>query len=175
MSSLIERFVRDRPYDVAELSPANFIPDSIEGCSAVDLVPHGDKRGELVELLTTRNGPVPSLVHVYQVFAEPGSLRGWVYHERQFDRLAFTNGRLKVVLHDLRESSPTFGKTNMLVLGEERKALLTIAPMVAHCVENIGPAVASFVNLPTNVFDPRDPDKMRLPVATGLIPYPDGP
>ena len=28
---------------------------------------------------------------------------------------------------------------------------------------NVGPAVASFVNLPTRVFDPDDPDKFRLP------------
>ena len=174
MSSLKSQFVKDRPKPAAARGRENLLRDSIAGCSAVALSVAGDDRGKLVELLTTRDDPVWSMVHVYQVLAEPGSRRGWVYHEHQHDRLAFTMGRFKVVLHDLREDSPTFGKANVLIVGEERPALLTIAPFVAHCVENLGRTVAAFVNLPTRAYYHADPDKYRLPISSGLIPYPEG-
>ncbi|MEX0853156.1 MAG: dTDP-4-dehydrorhamnose 3,5-epimerase family protein [Bauldia sp.] len=172
MVRLIDRFVKDSPPNVLTPSRENFIPDCIEGCSAVALAANEDERGWLVELLTTRDHPTWPIVHTYQVFARAGSLRGWVYHDRQFDRLAFTAGHFRVVLHDLREESPTFGKTNTVMAGEDRMALLTIAPFVAHCVENVGDATACFVNMPTRAYDPGDPDKFRLPVSAGLIPYP---
>jgi dTDP-4-dehydrorhamnose 3,5-epimerase len=173
MSSLKSRFVRDKPYEKSVIPAVDLIGGRIEGCTAFPLAPRGDNRGELVELLTIRDRPIWSIVHVYQVFAAPRSLRGWVYHERQHDRLAFTNGSLKVTLHDLREDSPTFGNTIAKIFGADPKALLTIPPFVAHCVENLGEETATFVNMPTRPYDLSDPDKVRLPVSSGLIPYPD--
>jgi dTDP-4-dehydrorhamnose 3,5-epimerase len=173
MASVKSRFVKDKPYEKTTIRAVDVIGGRIEGCTAIPLAPRGDQRGELVELLTTRDQPIWSIVHVYQVFAAPGSLRGWVYHEHQHDRLAFTTGRLKVTLHDLREESPTFGNTIAKIFGTEHKVLLTIPPFVAHCVENLGTETATFVNMPTRAYYLSDPDKLRLPVSSGLIPYPD--
>lgn len=153
----IEDFVADPP-TVATISPGAPIdePRLIEGVVLTSLTSGADHRGSLSELLTTRDGLDDPIVHVYQVFANPGSVRAWVFHRLQDDRLAFTNGRLRVVLYDLRPDRP---------------CLLRIPVFVAHGIENTGDTVASFINMPTRVYDPERPDKSRLPADHPGIPY----
>jgi dTDP-4-dehydrorhamnose 3,5-epimerase len=112
--------------------------------------------------LTTRDGPIVPIVHVYQVTALAGSIRAWVYHRLQFDRLAFANGRFQIVLYDIRPESPTMNRLNVFNLGSEQPALVRIPPFVIHAVCNIGRETSTFVNMPTRAYDPNEPDKCRL-------------
>jgi dTDP-4-dehydrorhamnose 3,5-epimerase len=172
MPRLLDQFVKDKPFPAGPPPGSDLLDNAIAGCSAIPLVRNRDGRGNLTELLTSRDAPIYAIVHVYQVVAAPLSQRGWVYHARSTDRLAFTHGRLRVHLHDLREESPTYGKSATLILGDEQPALLTIAPFVAHVVENLAETAGLFVNLPTRAWDPADPDKFRLPLDSPLLPYP---
>ena len=148
------------------------IPDQIEGVRLQRLIAHPDGRGTLTVLMSTHYGPVdPPPPHVYWVTAEPGSVRAWVFHRRQSDRLAYTNGQIKVVLYDIRPGSPTAGKLNVIEVGANNPVLLTIPPLVIHGVQNAGNAAASFVNMPTRAYDPANPDKSRLPPNHPGIPY----
>ena len=168
---LVKRFAKEPPKQRNAGSDANLLPDPIAGCSATRLISNEDERGFLIELLTTRDRPIEPIVHVYQVHARPGSLRAWIYHRKQFDRLAFTDGQFKVVLADIREDSPTYGRINEIVVGEESRVLLTIAPLVAHAVQNVGEETSVFVNLPTRAYEHADPDKYRLSVDSKLFGY----
>ena len=132
---------------------------------------HADYRGDLTVLLSDLREPIVSPPHVYLVSAAPGSVRAWVYHKRQFDRLAYTNGDIRVVLYDLRKESPTYGGLNILDVGIANKVLLTIPPRVVHGVQNRGAETATFVNMPTRAYDPTDPDKARLRQDHPGIPY----
>ena len=163
-------FVQDAPVAAAQVPAATPVPDLIDGVTVTPLVAHGDNRGALTELLTTRDGLSEPIVHVYEVEAKAGSLRGWVYHRHQSDRLAFTRGRFRIVLFDMRQDSPTFNKLSVLILGKERPGLLRIPPFVVHAVQNLGDD-ATFINMPTRVYDPRDPDKSRLPIGDPRIPF----
>jgi len=42
---------------------------------------------------------------------------------------------------------------------------------VWHAVQNVGPAEASFVNLPSVPYEHDDPDKYRRPFDNDVIPY----
>ena len=163
-------FVQDAPVATAQAPAATPVADLIDGVTVTPLVAHGDNRGALTELLTTRDGLIKPIVHVYEVEAKAGSIRGWVYHRHQFDRLAFTRGRFRVVLFDIRQDSPTFNKLSVLILGTERPGLLRIPPFVVHAVQNLGED-AIFINMPTRVYDPRDPDKSRLPIGDPRTPF----
>lgn len=163
-------FVQDAPVAAAQAPAATPVADLIDGITVTPLVTRADHRGGLTELLTTRHGPIEPIVHVYEVEAKAGSLRGWVYHRHQSDRLAFTRGRFRVVLLDIRQDSPTFNKLSVLILGKERPGLLHIPPFVVHAVQNLGED-ATFINMPTGVYDPRDPDKCRLPIDDPRIPF----
>lgn len=162
-------FVQDAPVAPVQALAAT-TADLIDGVTVTPLVSHADNRGALTELMTTRDGLQEPIVHVYQVEAKAGSIRGWVYHRHQFDRLAFTRGRIRVALFDMRQDSPTFNKLSVLILGEERPSLLRIPPFVVHAVQNLGED-AIFINMPTRVYDPRDPDKCRLPIDDPRIPF----
>jgi dTDP-4-dehydrorhamnose 3,5-epimerase-like enzyme len=50
----------------------------------------------------------------------------------------------------------------VLRVGASRPVRLTIPPYVAHSVLNKGSERAGFINMPTRVYDPSDPDKYRL-------------
>jgi dTDP-4-dehydrorhamnose 3,5-epimerase len=98
-------------------------------------------------------------------------LKGWVYHVKQHDRLFVSIGFMKWVLYDLREGSPTKHIFNEFYLSERRRGLLIIPPYVAHAAQNVGTTEAVFVNLPTRPYDHADPDKYRISVKSGKIPY----
>lgn len=163
-------FVKDRPFTPRTADADGGPMPTIDGVTLEPLCFNGDSRGLLVELLTQRDREHAPIVHVYQVHCEPGSIRGWVYHDRQSDRLCFTAGTLRIALYDLREDSPTAGALNVFDLGAARPCRLTIPPFVAHALHNPG-AAASFVNLPTRVYEPGDPDKWRLPYPDRRIPF----
>jgi dTDP-4-dehydrorhamnose 3,5-epimerase len=152
-------------------------PDTKMGQSLVDgvtirkLAANSDDRGALFELLSVSHGPFDPIVHVYQVFAEAGSIRAWVYHEHQSDRLAFTNGRYQLVLHDLRPESVTYGALDVLEVGELNPCLITLPPYVIHGLQNVGDTRASFINMPTRAYNPLQPDKCRLPWDDDRIPF----
>jgi dTDP-4-dehydrorhamnose 3,5-epimerase len=147
------------------------IDNQIEGVRLNRLVTHGDNRGELTVLISDLKGAIVPIQHVYNVTAVAGSIRAWVYHKRQSDRLAYTNGDLRVVLYDIRADSMTRGALNVIDAGESNKVLLTIPPGVVHGVHNRGVAAATFINMPTRAYDPANPDKSRLPYNHPGIPY----
>ena len=145
--------------------------DIIDGVTATALIANTDPRGSLYELLTTRDGSIEPIVHVYQVGAAPGSIRAWLYHLHQHDRLAFVNGFFDVVLYDIRSGSPTMNRLNVFRLGEEQPCLLELPPLVIHGVRNAGTEGSSFLNMPTKVYDPHAPDKFWIPWDDPRIPY----
>lgn len=170
----LDDFVPDPPGPVsaaplaADAAPA---PDLIDGVTARPLVANTDQRGSLCELITTRDGPIEPIVHVYQVAAAPGSIRAWIYHRQHHDRFAFTNGRFEVVLYDLRPESGTLNRLDVFVLGVEQPALLRLPPCIIHGVRNAGAEWASFINMPTKAYDRTVPDRARLPYGDPRIPY----
>jgi dTDP-4-dehydrorhamnose 3,5-epimerase len=158
----------DRPLDAFhEVTVAN----QIQGVRLHRLVCRPDSRGDLTVLSSDHFEPGFSAPHVYLVTAASGSIRAWVYHKRQSDRLAYTNGQFRVVLYDARPGSPTMGVLNLLDVGAANRILLTIPPFVIHGVQNRGDAQAHFVNMPTRAYDPSRPDKSRLPHGHPGIPY----
>jgi len=164
-SPIIDQFIQDAPRDIGR-SDRVFDGVTIDGVILERLAPNTDDRGALIELMTTRDGPIEPIVHVYQVVAGPGSLRGWVYHKLQSDRLHFTLGDFEISLVDIRPDSPTHAQRLVLHLGAARPCRLTIPPLVAHSVRNRSDTAAAFVNMPTRPYYPSNPDKFRY--ASGL-------
>lgn len=140
--------------------------------------PIEDRRGEIVEVYRPAWGVHDApLVYVYQVRIRPGAVKGWVIHQRQDDRHFFVSGVLRWALYDDREGSPTRGMVNDLVFSERAAALLVIPCGVYHAVKNIGPTDAIFLNMPTRAYEHDQPDKLRVPMDAGVIPFTfdDGP
>jgi len=144
----------------------------IDGVIVRPATTHPDERGTLCEVYNPAWGVSDDpLVYVYQVTIRPGQVKGFVLHRTYSDRLFFSFGTAKVVLHDDREGSPTRGATNELHFGEHNRALLVVPPCVWHAVQNVGTTDAVFVNCPTKPYNHEDPDKWGLPKDSDAIPY----
>lgn len=111
---------------------------------------------------------------VAQVFLrtlEPGAVSAWHAHEHTTDRLFVTRGRMRIVLFDPREGSPTRGALDVILSGEERPQLLVIPPQVWHGVQNLAHVPSTLLNAVDVPYTYAAPDHWRLPPDTPEIPY----
>ena len=95
--------------------------------------PHGDERGRFVE--TYRRSWFPlgrEMIQANRSEKQAGALVGLHYHLHQADYWYLLRGRARVVLHDLRASSPTDGATLTVDLDSDEDRGLFIPPGVAH-------------------------------------------
>lgn len=105
----------------------------VAGVVVVEPDSHGDERGRFVE--TYRRSWFPAgreMVQGNRSEKQAGALVGLHYHLHQADYWYVTRGRARVVLHDLREGSPTDAATLVLDIGDEAEKGVFIPPGVAH-------------------------------------------
>jgi dTDP-4-dehydrorhamnose 3,5-epimerase len=107
--------------------------DAIAGVVIVRPEVFGDQRGRFVE--TYRRDVIPDgqeMVQSNRSEKQAGVLVGLHYHLHQADYWYVLRGRAQVVLHDLREGSPTDGATETFVLDGDEDTGVYIPPGVAH-------------------------------------------
>ncbi len=141
------------------------------------LITHVDDRGSLTELYDPRWGVHNEpLVFSYMLSIRPRVAKGWSLHRGHEDRYCLLHGEMALVLYDVRPGSTTEGELCRIVLHERDRCLVTVPRNVWHADHNIGDRDVVIVNFPTAAYDHANPDKYRLPLDTGLIPYrfPDG-
>ena len=79
-----------------------------------------------------------------------GAVWPFHYHKSGVDTFGVIYGTARIVLYDMREDSPTYGKTQELVLnGDGAKApFVRVPPLVAHAFEGMSD-VSVLVDLPS--------------------------
>ncbi|MEO7836294.1 MAG: dTDP-4-dehydrorhamnose 3,5-epimerase [Acidimicrobiales bacterium] len=105
----------------------------ISGVVVVEPDGHGDERGRFSE--TYRRSWFPlgrEMVQGNRSEKQAGALVGLHYHLHQSDYWYAPRGRARVVLHDLREGSPTDAATLVMDIGEGADKGIFIPPGVAH-------------------------------------------
>ena len=105
----------------------------IEGVVIVEPDTFGDERGRFVESYRRswfRHGR--EMVQANRSDRQADTVVGLHYHLHQADYWYVPRGRARVVLHDLREGSPTDGATLEIEIGEESDKGVFIPPGVAH-------------------------------------------
>ena len=143
----------------------------IDGAKVKDLKVIPDDRGLLMEMLRSDDPDFRQFGQVYVTMVYPGVVKGWHYHKQQTDYFVCLGGIAKVVLHDRREGSPTFGETNVFEIGWQNQQLVIIPPGVFHGFTALGDEPAYIVNIPTELFDYEDPDEFRRPWNDPEIGY----
>jgi len=142
----------------------------IEGAVVKSLKLIPDERGWLMEILRSDWKEYDSFGQVYATVAYPGVVKAWHAHEKQTDHLACVKGMIKLALYDDREGSKTKGELAEFFIGEKNPALVKIPPGVWHGFKAIE-ETALVVNVPTELYNYREPDEKRLPPDTDKIPY----
>jgi dTDP-4-dehydrorhamnose 3,5-epimerase len=143
----------------------------IEGVRIKQLTTHSDERGRLFEVLRNDDEIFDAFGQAYITTAYPGVVKAWHMHKRQADNMCVVCGDVKFVLFDPRDDSSTKGEINEFFLGSDNRLLLRIPAGVYHGFKNIGVAEAIVLNIPTNTYNPAEPDEYRLAPFDNDIPY----
>src|ERR1700751_200642 len=107
--------------------------ETISGVWIVEPDAYGDERGCFIETYPRSWFPLGrEMVQANRSDKQAGALVGLHYHLHQADYWYVPRGRALVVLHDLRDGSPTEAATLTLEIGDENEAGLFIPPGVAH-------------------------------------------
>ncbi len=158
------RVIPEAPKDARHRAPDGSLLDmGIEGVMVERPPRHVDQRGSLFEVVNTSH-PFWSepIVHCEWVVSSPGMIKGWGVHMLGDDRYVVGSGRIRVVLHDGRVDSPSYGQFAQFHFGDQSPGWLLIPRGVWHASQNYGDTDAIFVNFPTEAYDYDDPDKYRL-------------
>jgi dTDP-4-dehydrorhamnose 3,5-epimerase len=143
----------------------------IEGVKLKQLKVIPDERGRLMEILRSDDEVFKSFGQAYMTTAYPGVVKAWHYHKKQTDNFAVVKGMMKVVLFDDREGSSTKGELNEFFMGEHNPKMITIPPLVFHGFKCISEEEAIVINLPSEVYNYKEPDEFREPFDSKKIPY----
>jgi dTDP-4-dehydrorhamnose 3,5-epimerase len=143
----------------------------IQGAIVTPLRVMTDERGRLMEMYRSDDPNYLKFGQTYMTTAYPGVVKAWHYHKKQVDNFIVVHGMLKVVLFDSREDSPTKGEVNEFFLGIHNPVRLTIPNLVYHGFKCISEHEAICINVPSELYNYKEPDEYRLPAHTPEIPY----
>jgi len=130
-----------------------------------------DERGRLMEMLRSDDDLFIKFGQVYMTTAYPGVVKAWHYHKLQTDNFVVVKGMMKVVLYDNRKDSPTYKEINEFFMGEHNPILLQIPNFIYHGFKCISDSEAICINIPTELYNYKEPDEYRLDPESGDIPY----
>jgi dTDP-4-dehydrorhamnose 3,5-epimerase len=143
----------------------------IDGVVLRELKPIPDERGWLLELMRSDWEEFERFGQVYLTTIYPGVVKAWHYHKRQTDNMVCIKGMLKLVLYDSRKTSHTHKQIEEVFFGDRKPLLVKIPPLVKHGFKAIGTETAYAINIPTDLYNYKQPDEFRLPPDTKQIPY----
>lgn len=124
----------------------------IDGVVLTPLKVIPDARGQVMKMIQSNQPPFQKFGEVYFSFIYPGVIKGWKLHHRSTTNVAVPVGRVQYVLHDCRESSPTYKQSQTLFLGDNAFWLLTIPPGIAYGWKNLIQETAVVCNCASEVW-----------------------
>ncbi|HET9050798.1 MAG TPA: dTDP-4-dehydrorhamnose 3,5-epimerase family protein [Candidatus Dormibacteraeota bacterium] len=92
----------------------------------------------------------------------PELVKAFHWHRRQWDYWDIVCGNARVVLVDLREGSPTAGRIQSIMLGENAPRMVAIPPYVAHGYQAVSMQDVILAYYVTEPYDAADPDEGRI-------------
>lgn len=127
-----------------------------------------DARGWLLPMLRADDPAFERFGEIYFSGVRPGAVKAWRRHTRLTSNLAVPIGMVRLVLHDARADSPTYGQTMVIETGETDYALITVPPGIWTGWQALGATVALVANCATEPHDPAeveraDPDSFVVP------------
>jgi dTDP-4-dehydrorhamnose 3,5-epimerase len=143
---------------------------AIAGVRVVPLRQIPDERGKVMHMLRADAAHFVGFGEIYFSAVFPGVVKGWHLHSRMVINYAVPVGRIKLVLFDDREGSPSRGTLEEHFVGEDNYALVQVPVGVWNGFKGIGTSMALVANCASIGHDPDE--VLRLdPMKNDLIPY----
>ena len=140
----------------------------IEGVRIIPLRRIPDERGTILHMLRATDPHFIRFGEIYFSTVYPGVVKGWHRHREMTLNYSCVFGRIKLVLYDERDDSPTRGSLMEEFLGPDNYALAVIPPGVWSGFKGMHDPFAMVANCSTHPHDPSlstrlDPFKNHIP------------
>lgn len=122
-----------------------------------------ERPGFLMEVLRDDDGLLKKFGQTTFTVAYRNTIKAFHYHNKQDDLWFVATGKAMIVLHDLRESSPTKGETRVIMAGEGDYKLILIPVGVAHGYKVLSKEPVLLFYHTTEVYNPEALDEERIP------------
>ena len=142
---------------------------TIAGVHVVPLRQIADERGAVHLMLKATDPFFAGFGELYFSSVYPGVVKAWKSHRRMTVHYACMLGRVKLVLWDDREGSPTCGNMMELFLGPDEYRLVVIPPRIWHGFQGRADPISVLANCATEISDPEELD--RLDPRSPAVPY----
>lgn len=126
------------------------------------LITHSDDRGYFREILRDDDELLSRFGQTSITKTYPGAIKAFHWHKNQDDLWYVADGMAQVVLHDMREESPTQSETQVIYAGEDNPVLILIPIGVAHGYQVLGNKPVLLFYHVTQSYDPANPDEERI-------------
>jgi dTDP-4-dehydrorhamnose 3,5-epimerase len=141
----------------------------IDGVQVIPLRRIPDERGTILHMLKCTDSHFRQFGEIYFSTAFRGAIKGWHRHREMTLNYACVFGRIKLVLYDGRDNSPTRGELMEIFLGPDHHSLVIIAPEIWNGYKGMSDPFAIVANCSTH---PHDPSRStRLDPFDPSIPY----
>jgi len=134
----------------------------IEGVRIKQIRRYSDDRGFFSEIIKFGEESFCEVKQTSYTETYPGVVKAFHWHKKQFDVWFPARGNMQVVLHDMRQDSPTFGITQVIYGGEDNPVLVLIPPYIAHGYRVLGAEKCSLFYHTSEAYDPKNPDEERI-------------
>ncbi len=99
-----------------------------------------------------------------------GVVNGWHVHEQLTLNYLCVDGMMKLVLHDLRIDSSSYGVTQEIFFGDDNYCMVHIPPGIANGVKGLTDPFSLMCNIASHAHDPSLKYR-RIDPHSGEIPY----
>ncbi len=141
----------------------------IDGVQVIPLKRIPDERGTIMHMLRADDPHFQQFGEIYFATIFPGVVKAWHWHREMTLNYVCIFGRIKLVLYDDRENSPTRGELMEIFLGVDNYSLVIIPPEVWNGHKGMSEPYAIVANCATH---PHDPTRsQRLDPFENDIPY----
>ncbi len=128
-----------------------------------------DERGTILHMLRRTDDHFIDFGEIYFTTIYNGIVKGWHSHRDMTLNYACVTGRIKLVLYDDREDSPTRGSLMEAFLGTDAHLLAVIPPGLWNGMKGLSQPFALVANCATHTHDASRTS--RLDPFTSDIPY----
>ena len=147
--------------------------NTIEGVQIITLRRIPDERGTIFHMLRKTDPHFQQFGEIYFSSIYPGAIKGWHRHHEMTLNYACVFGRIKLVMYDERDRSPTKGNLLEVFLGPDNYSLVIIPPEVWNGFKGMSDPYAIVANCCTHPHDPArstrlDPFKNHIPYDWAL-------
>lgn len=116
---------------------------------------HADDRGFFAELVKSGEETFHEVLQTSYSETKPGVIKGFHIHD-YWEVWCVIKGTAKVVLHDMREGSPTKGQTDVIYTGQDNMIVIAIPGEVAHGYTPVGDAPMGIIYHASEAYNPNN-------------------